>query len=68
MNHSAFNLSNALGAWAGGLAIARGLGFASTGYVAAAFAIGGLIFFVTALLLEYREVHPRSVENLKGVQ
>ncbi|MBO1359158.1 MFS transporter [Acetobacter sacchari] len=42
MNHSAFNLSNAIGAWTGGLAISAGLGWPSTGLVAGALAIGGL--------------------------
>nr|WP_233442956.1 MFS transporter [Bradyrhizobium brasilense] len=42
MNHSAFNLSNAIGSWTGGLAIAAGFGWASTGLVGAALAAGGL--------------------------
>ncbi|MDE1177547.1 MAG: MFS transporter [Edaphobacter sp.] len=67
MNHSAFNLSNALGAWAGGLAIAYGWGFASTGYVAAAFAVVGLAFFLTALLTEHRGRHQTQGQRLKGV-
>ena len=33
--HSAFNIANALGAWLGGLVIAGGFGYASTGYVGA---------------------------------
>jgi predicted MFS family arabinose efflux permease len=32
-DHSAFNTANAIGPWAGGLAIANGLGWTSTGYV-----------------------------------
>ena len=42
LNHSAFNVANAIGPWAGGLAIAAGFGFASTGYVGCALAIAGL--------------------------
>jgi DHA1 family inner membrane transport protein len=42
LNHSAFNVANALGAWLGGLAIAMGYGFASTGWVGAILAVGGL--------------------------
>jgi DHA1 family inner membrane transport protein len=42
LNHSAFNVANALGPWLGGMAIAAGLGLASTGYVGCALAIGGL--------------------------
>lgn len=54
MNHSAFNLSNAIGAWAGGLGIAAGWGFASTGYVAAVFAAGGLVVFTLAVVVGRR--------------
>ncbi|WP_425333011.1 MFS transporter [Cupriavidus pinatubonensis] len=42
LNHSAFNISNAVGATLGGLAIARGMGWAATGWVGSALAIGGL--------------------------
>jgi MFS transporter, DHA1 family, inner membrane transport protein len=42
LNHSAFNVANALGPWLGGLAIAAGFGLTSTGYVGCALAIGGL--------------------------
>ena len=43
--HSAFNIANAVGAWLGGLAIAAGYGYASTGWVGAALALAGLIVF-----------------------
>jgi MFS transporter, DHA1 family, inner membrane transport protein len=42
LNHSAFNVANALGPWLGGIAIAAGFGLTSTGYVGCALAIGGL--------------------------
>ena len=42
LNHSAFNIANALGPWLGGMAIAAGYGWTSTGYVGAALALGGL--------------------------
>ena len=45
LNHSAFNLANALGAWLGGIAIAAGLGWTSTGWVGLALALGGLAVF-----------------------
>ena len=51
-NHSAFNIANALGAWLGGLAIAWGYGFASTGYVGAILSAFGLIVFALSWRLE----------------
>ncbi len=42
LNHSAFNVANALGPWLGGMAIAAGFGLASTGFVGCGLAIGGL--------------------------
>lgn len=50
LNHSAFNFANALGPWLGGLAIAAGYGWASTGYVGAALALGGFAIWVAAAL------------------
>lgn len=49
LNHAAFNLANALGAWLGGLAIAAGLGWESTGWVGALLALGGLAVYGLAL-------------------
>jgi DHA1 family inner membrane transport protein len=49
LNHSAFNVANALGPWLGGLAIDSGFGLASTGYVGSALAAGGLIIWGVAL-------------------
>ncbi|MCJ9730036.1 MFS transporter [Bradyrhizobium sp. PRIMUS42] len=51
MNHSAFNLSNAIGAWMGGIAITTGYGWSSTGLVGSALAAAGLILMVIAALL-----------------
>ena len=42
LNIAAFNLGNALGAWAGGLAISRGPGLTSLGWVAALLTVAGL--------------------------
>jgi DHA1 family inner membrane transport protein len=50
LNHSAFNFANALGPWLGGLAIAAGDGWASTGYVGVALALGGFAIWVVAAL------------------
>ena len=45
LNHSAFNLANALGAWLGGVTISLGLGWESTGWVGMLLALGGLLIF-----------------------
>ena len=50
LNHSAFNTANALGPWLGGMAIAAGWGWTSTGYVGAALALGGLAVWCLAML------------------
>ena len=42
LNIAAFNLGNALGAWAGGLAISQGPGLTSLGWVAALLTVAGL--------------------------
>ncbi|HEY0746340.1 MAG TPA: MFS transporter [Steroidobacteraceae bacterium] len=54
LNHSAFNIANALGAWLGGIAIAGGLGWASTGWVGALLALGGLLIFAASLAAQSR--------------
>ncbi len=54
LNHSAFNMANALGAWLGGVAIAAGLGWTSTGWVGALLALGGLAVFGLALRQDRR--------------
>lgn len=56
-NHSAFNLSNAIGAWSGGLSITSGYGWESTGLVAGLLAFLGLLIFVGALFLEKSSVN-----------
>jgi DHA1 family inner membrane transport protein len=49
LNHSAFNLANALGAWLGGVAIDAGLGWTSTGWVGALLAVAGMGVFAWAV-------------------
>lgn len=56
LNHSAFNLANALGAWLGGTAIAAGLGWTSTGWVGALLALGGLVVFAASLWEQRRRM------------
>ena len=50
--HSAFNLANALGAWLGGLTIAAGYGYASTGWVGVVLGLAGLGVFGVSYALE----------------
>ncbi|WP_436072451.1 MFS transporter [Devosia sp. LjRoot3] len=55
LNHAAFNIANALGALFGGMAIAAGLGWASTGPVGAVMAVVGLALFLVSVWLERRD-------------
>ena len=52
LNHSAFNVANALGAWLGGVGIAAGFGWTSTGWVGAALGLGGVAMFAWSLASE----------------
>ena len=49
LNHSAFNIANAIGAWLGGAAIAAGFGWTSTGWVGALLAVAGMVVFGASL-------------------
>lgn len=60
LNHSAFNIANAAGAWLGGLAIYAGWGYASTGWVGVALAVGGMGVFSLALLQAQPRIGVRS--------
>lgn len=55
LNHSAFNVANALGALFGGLAISHGYGYASMGYVGAIMAVCGFVVFAVSASLERRD-------------
>jgi DHA1 family inner membrane transport protein len=52
LNHSAFNVANALGPWVGGLAIAAGFGWTSTGWVGCGLALGGFAAWVMAAITD----------------
>ncbi len=54
LNHSAFNMANALGAWLGGISIAAGYGWTSTGPIGAFLAACGLCVYGVALLVRRR--------------
>jgi DHA1 family inner membrane transport protein len=66
LNHSAFNIANALGAWLGGVAIAGGLGWASTGWVGALLALAGLLIFVVSLAEEGQSARGLVSASLTG--
>lgn len=54
LNHSAFNLANALGAWLGGIVLAAGLGLTAPMVVAVGLSLAGLVIFLASLALERR--------------
>ena len=54
LNHSAFNTANALGAWLGGVTIATGYGWTSTGWVGVLLSFGGLAVFAASLWMQRR--------------
>ncbi len=71
LNHSAFNTANAIGPWLGGLAIAGGLGWTSTGIVGCGLALGGLAIWAVSLAVERKDVRggfglPRGAQALRG--
>jgi DHA1 family inner membrane transport protein len=51
LNHSAFNTANALGPFLGGLAIAGGHGWTSTGWVGCGLALGGFVLWLISLAM-----------------
>ena len=55
LNHSAFNLANALGAWLGGMVIAAGFGWTSTGAIGAILTLAGSAVFAVSVALERSE-------------
>ena len=57
LNHSAFNTANALGAWLGGVSIAAGLGWTSTGWVGALLALAGIGVFGASI---WQRQHSRA--------
>jgi DHA1 family inner membrane transport protein len=68
LNHAAFNIANAMGAWLGGIAIAGGLGWASTGWVGALLAVAGLLIFAVSLAAEGRNARsPALAESFESL-
>ncbi|HSV61455.1 MAG TPA: MFS transporter [Variovorax sp.] len=58
LNIAAFNLGNALGAWAGGVVIGRGPGLEALGWVAALLTLGGLGIALWSRSLDRRDAAP----------
>ena len=54
LNHSALNVSNALGAWLGGVVIAAGLGYTAPAVVGAVLAVLGLVVLGASVVVERR--------------
>ena len=54
LNHSAFNVANALGPWLAGLAITAGYGLPATGWVGVALALGGFAIWALSWALDPR--------------
>ena len=52
LNHSAFNVANALGALFGGMAISAGYGYGSMGFVGAAATVVGFGIYLVSLTLD----------------
>jgi MFS transporter, DHA1 family, inner membrane transport protein len=61
LNHSAFNTANALGPWLGGLAIAAGYGWTSTGWVGCALALTGLVIWAISARTARAQERPVAV-------
>ncbi len=62
LNHSAFNMANALGAWLGGVTIAAGYGWESTGWVGLLLALGGLVVYAWSMLSMRRQGAPAAAQ------
>ena len=58
VNHSAFNLSNAIGPWTGAVANTAGWRWQSTGLAGAALAAGGIVVMIMSLLCSWPGTAP----------
>jgi DHA1 family inner membrane transport protein len=58
LNHSAFNVANAAGAFGGGLVISAGLGWTSPALLGAGLAVAGLLVVAAGRVVETREARP----------
>jgi DHA1 family inner membrane transport protein len=58
LNHSAFNTANALGPWLGGMVIAAGFGWTSTGWVGCLLALAGFVIWLVSMAVDRRGTRP----------
>jgi MFS transporter, DHA1 family, inner membrane transport protein len=65
LNHSAFNIANALGAWAAGVVVAMGYGLEATGWTGALLACGGIVLLGVSVAVERRSL-ARGPAGLAG--
>jgi DHA1 family inner membrane transport protein len=68
LNHAALNIANALGAWLGGVVIALGWGFASTGWVGVVLAVLGLAVMAWSLRLDRRTASSAEDDGAPAVE
>jgi DHA1 family inner membrane transport protein len=66
LNHASLNIANAAGAWLGGVVIAAGFGYRSTGVVGAALAVAGVAVLVVAATMQRRTPGTRVTRRPEG--
>lgn len=70
LNHSSFNVANALGAWLGGVVLAGGLGLTAPMWLAVGLTLGGMGLFAAAVALQRAQrgaaAAPRAAAQLDG--
>nr|WP_294914712.1 MFS transporter [uncultured Neokomagataea sp.] len=59
LNHSAFNIANAIGAWLGALLVGLGFGLGSVGWGGALLSAGGLVIYLITIRLARAEPESR---------
>ncbi|RJL72836.1 MFS transporter [Acinetobacter radioresistens] len=63
LNHSAFNLANALGAFLGGWVLSHGMGWLAPVWVGFVLSLGGLIILLFAFAVEKKQKLLQTVKN-----
>ncbi|WP_430593296.1 MFS transporter [Humidisolicoccus flavus] len=61
LNHAAFNVGNALGAWLGGLVIAAGFGYLAPGWVGVVLASLGFVLALVSISLDKTPITTQSI-------